>query len=102
MPFSPPWCGTAKVFPTCSLRSAARLLVEEYGALEEFPIDARMAKLTATQIEKIALHLMQGNPRLGEDLAKMGSCDCSYALAGVARFRVNIFRQNGRPGDRDA
>ena len=26
----------------------------------------------------------------------MGSCDCSYALANIARFRVNIFKQNGR------
>ena len=24
-----------------------------------------------------------------------GSCDCSYAIAGEARFRVNIFRQRG-------
>ena len=39
---------------------------------------------------------MQGEGRLADDLAKMGSCDCSYALGDVARFRVNIFRQNGR------
>ena len=25
-----------------------------------------------------------------------GSCDCSYAIENLARFRVNIFKQNGR------
>ncbi len=29
-------------------------------------------------------------------MARLGSCDCSYALGEVARFRVNIFKQNGR------
>ena len=41
-------------------------------------------------------HLINGEERLAHDLAKLGSCDCSYALADVARFRVNIFKQNGR------
>jgi twitching motility protein PilT len=38
---------------------------------------------------------MNGNPKLIEDLAKRGSCDCSYALPPKHRFRVNIYRQNG-------
>ncbi len=28
-------------------------------------------------------------------MAKAGSCDCSYQLPGVCRFRVNIYKQNG-------
>jgi twitching motility protein PilT len=39
---------------------------------------------------------MNGNERLVADLAKSGSCDCSYAIENVARFRVNIFKQSGR------
>ncbi len=45
----------------------------------------------------IGRHVTAGEERLTGDLTRAGSCDCSYALPGVARFRVNIFRQNGRP-----
>jgi twitching motility protein PilT len=30
------------------------------------------------------------------EFATTGSCDCSYAIENLARFRVNIFKQNGR------
>jgi twitching motility protein PilT len=39
--------------------------------------------------------LMQGNRRLIYDYLTGGSCDCSYSLNDEARFRVNIFRQQG-------
>ena len=39
---------------------------------------------------------MDGNERLTSDLDERGSCDCSYAIENVARFRVNIFKQSGR------
>jgi twitching motility protein PilT len=71
-------------------------VVEQHGRLEEFPIDTPGGVLDLPLIEQIATHLMQGEERLRQDLARLGSCDCSYALANVARFRVNIFRQNGR------
>jgi len=48
-------------------------------------------ELTA-QIAKI---IIAGNPILTESLQASGSCDCSYALPEVARFRVNIYRQSG-------
>jgi twitching motility protein PilT len=48
---------------------------------------ARMAGLTHA--------IIGGNERLLHDLAKSGSCDCSYALDGICRFRVNIYRQIG-------
>ena len=38
---------------------------------------------------------MQGNRRLIYDYLTGGSCDCSYSLNDEARFRVNIFRQQG-------
>lgn len=69
--------------------------VEDMGRLQEFPIETPDGVLTAEQVEAIALHLMNGEGRLVDDLAQMGSCDCSYALGDVARFRVNVFRQAG-------
>ncbi|MFL6593898.1 MAG: type IV pilus twitching motility protein PilT [Chthoniobacterales bacterium] len=69
-------------------------LVEQHGSLEEFPIDT--GSLTAEQIQAISFHLMNGEARLQEDLNVFGACDCSYSLPDVARFRVNIFKQNGR------
>jgi len=42
--------------------------------------------------------LLDGNDRLRNDLETLGSCDTSYALPGIARFRSNIYRQNGRMG----
>src|SRR3954447_8207626 len=71
-------------------------VVEQHGSLEDFPIDTPGGVLTLDQIKLISNHLMQGDERLINDLARLGSCDCSYALGEVARFRVNIFRQNGR------
>ena len=42
--------------------------------------------------------LLAGNERLYQDFLATGSCDTSYAIPGLARFRVNIFRQNGSHG----
>jgi len=72
-------------------------VLEEHGALEEFPIDTPNGVLTAEQIDQIADHVMGEDARLKADHKNNGSCDCSYALADLARMRVNIFKQNGRP-----
>ena len=72
-------------------------IVEQHGGLEEFPVDLPPdGTLTEAHIADIAACLMNGQERLVNDLAVQGSCDCSYAVEGVARFRVNIFRQNGQ------
>src|SRR5947209_8259906 len=71
-------------------------MVEQHGRLEEFPIDTPTGVLAPEQIDQIAEHLITGESRLRDDLAKFGSCDCSYTVPDVARFRVNIFRQSGR------
>jgi twitching motility protein PilT len=71
-------------------------IMEDHGVLEEFPIETPTGVLDSTQIDQIANHLMGGDERLANDFATYGSCDCSYALEGEARFRVNIFKQNGR------
>jgi twitching motility protein PilT len=71
-------------------------IIEEHGVLQEFPIESETGELDATQIGQIADHLMGDDERLRSEFTSYGSCDCSYALAGLARFRVNIFKQNGR------
>ncbi|MFL6536700.1 MAG: type IV pilus twitching motility protein PilT [Chthoniobacterales bacterium] len=71
-------------------------IVEQHGRLEEFPIDTPTGALEPAHIDHIAAHVIGDDDRLANDLAQLGSCDCSYSLAEVARFRVNIFRQSGR------
>src|ERR1700731_1246037 len=69
--------------------------VEDFGELKPVFVDPPIEALTPYQTEQIALTLMQGNRRLIYDYLTGGSCDCSYSLGDVARFRVNIFRQQG-------
>jgi twitching motility protein PilT len=71
------------------------LQVEDFGELKPVFVEPPIDALTPYQTERIALTLMQGNRRLIYDLLTGGSCDCSYSLNDAARFRVNIFRQQG-------
>src|SRR5438045_7676228 len=71
------------------------LQVEDFGELKPVYVDPPIESLTPHQTEQIALTLMQGNRRLIYDYLTGGSCDCSYSLDDEARFRVNIFRQQG-------
>jgi twitching motility protein PilT len=71
-------------------------LVEAHGRLEEFPVERPTPVFGHKEIDQLANHIINGDERLMRDLAAWGSCDCSYALTDVARFRVNIFKQNGK------
>jgi twitching motility protein PilT len=71
-------------------------LVEVHGRLSDFPIDTPESVLTSALIEEIAAHIMNGSERLRLEFSSTGSCDCSYAIENLARFRVNIFKQNGK------
>jgi twitching motility protein PilT len=71
-------------------------LVEAHGSLEEYAVETPAPVFGPEQIDRFADHIISGDERLRHDLDTAGSCDCSYALANVARFRVNIFRQNGK------
>jgi twitching motility protein PilT len=71
-------------------------LIEVHGRLLHFPIDTPESVLSPAMIEELADQIMNGSERLQHEFANTGSCDCSYAIANVARFRVNIFKQNGR------
>ena len=69
--------------------------VEYQGKLTPFVTDASESGLTSSRIEGWAREIINGNQRLTQELANTGSCDCSYQLSGICRFRVNIYRQNG-------
>jgi twitching motility protein PilT len=71
-------------------------LVEVHGRLSDFPIDTPESVLTPVLIEQLAGQIMNGSERLRLEFSTTGSCDCSYAIDNLARFRVNIFKQNGR------
>jgi twitching motility protein PilT len=71
-------------------------LVETHGQLRSFPIDTPGSLLTSELIEDIAEQITENNEQLREQFAATGACDCSYAIEDVARFRVNVFKQNGR------
>src|ERR1041385_1442338 len=69
--------------------------VENHGKLMPFKPNPSEPLLTSARIEGWARIIINENQRLIQDLAKAGSCDCSYQLEGVCRFRVNIYKQNG-------
>jgi twitching motility protein PilT len=68
--------------------------VEVRGELVPLPFEG-FERLQATQIVGIAEDLVGANRHAAEQLTRDGSTDISYALPGIARFRVNIFRQRG-------
>ncbi len=51
--------------------------------------------LTPYHTEAIAMSLMDGKKEHLADLYRRGSVDLSYAIPGVTRFRVNVFKQRG-------
>lgn len=69
--------------------------VESTGQLVGVALKPHFEKLTPFQTEIIALNLINQDHRLMDSLIREGSCDLSYELTGVARFRVNIFSQLG-------
>ncbi len=70
--------------------------VESSGQLVPVNFTPNISELTPFQTESFALNLIQSDRRLTEILLRDGSCDCSYQLAGKARFRVNVFSQRNR------
>jgi len=66
--------------------------IETKGELVELPFQG-LEKLAPQQTVEIAQDLIGTNGVAAEQLSRDGSADLSYALEGVARFRVNVFRQ---------
>jgi len=71
-------------------------IIEAHGVLEEIPAETPGPVFGPEEIDQLIEHIINGDERLTRDLANWGSCDTSYALKDIARFRINIFKQNGR------
>src|SRR5258708_22070896 len=68
--------------------------VEVYGQL--IPVQGSgLRVLTADDTRRIASDLIGSNKQAINILREQGSCDISFGLPGLARFRVNIFIQRG-------
>jgi twitching motility protein PilT len=66
-------------------------LIEVNGRLQ--PTGPRA--LSADDTRRIASDLIGANQNALTSLRDLGSCDVSYSLANLSRFRVNIFMQRG-------
>lgn len=67
-----------------------------YGKLHAYAGNLAESVVTPAFAEQLAQMLTDGNAQLQENLRRDGSCDGSYAVGGIARFRVNVYRQNGQ------
>src|ERR1700677_1009466 len=68
--------------------------VQVYGQL--IPVEIPGSKvLSADDARRIAADLIGNNKQSINTLREQGSCDVSYGLPSVARFRVNVFIQRG-------
>ena len=68
--------------------------VEIHGQLTAVEISGS-ATLSADDTRRIAADLIGANKQAINSLREQGSCDVSYGLPGMARFRVNVFIQRG-------
>ena len=68
--------------------------VEVYGQLVPVQVQG-MSSLSADDTRRIAADLIGNNQQAINTLREQGSCDISYGLPGLARFRVNAFIQRG-------
>jgi twitching motility protein PilT len=69
--------------------------VENFGKLTPVEGTQFAPAFTPQQTEGLAHSLVGTSQRLLDDLRNTGSCDCSYFVDGLARFRVNVFKQRG-------
>src|SRR5689334_14768731 len=67
-----------------------------YGRLRSYTSDLMTEPVSSALTDQLAEILIDGNTLVAENYRKHGSCDCSYAVPGVARFRVNIYSQAGK------
>ena len=68
--------------------------VQVYGQM--IPVQAPgLNVLSADETRHIAADLIGDNKQAINTLREHGSCDVSYGLPGLARFRVNVFIQRG-------
>ena len=71
-------------------------LVEVDGRLKACAINTPDGLLTTDFIDALAEYIISDDERLRTDYVSTGSCDCSYVIDNVARFRTNIYKENRR------
>jgi len=69
--------------------------IETDGDLHFPAVNPPLPELSPFMTEQAALNLVGNRPHLLRELLVSGSCDCSYSVTGLSRFRVNIFSQRG-------
>src|SRR5215210_471861 len=73
------------------LKVPSRPLIRRHGELEPIP---DTEQLTPEVTEQILAHMLTNEDKL-EEFRHQSEVDFSYSIPGVARFRVNAFRQRG-------
>src|SRR5213594_2221435 len=68
--------------------------IELVGKLQAVPATG-IEKLTPAHTAGIAKLIIGNHENAAESLEKYGSADLSFSVAGLCRFRVNIFKQRG-------
>jgi len=74
------------------LGSNARPMIRLHGGMVPLNVEA----FKADQVEKLLVEIMP--PRNKEEYDRCSDTDFAYELAGVARFRCNVFRDRHGPG----
>jgi twitching motility protein PilT len=77
----------------CNFTVGNPLQVEVDGILHPACQELNIERLTPYQTEVIALNLIGNDRRCIQQLLQHGSCDLSYQIPGLARYRVNVFSQ---------
>jgi len=90
---------------TAMLKSASHVsdLIFSPGRAPQIEVSGQLVELKFKGLEKlmpddtrlIAMDIIGNSEHPQKQLERDGSADLSYGLAGVGRFRVNIFRQRG-------
>jgi twitching motility protein PilT len=68
--------------------------VEQHGELVHVT-SSGVSLLTPDDTTRVARDVIDGNAHALRTLTDNGACDVSYTITGLARFRVNVFRQRG-------
>jgi twitching motility protein PilT len=74
------------------LKVGSRPLARIHGLLT--PLEA-YEPVEATDTERVVMEMLAGHPDKLSELQNQNEVDFSYAVEGLARFRVNAFRQRG-------
>ena len=101
-PAQPPAAVSTPALLEAMLRSSPKIsdLFFSPGKPPLIEVNGRLAPtgtraLTADDTRRISADLIGSNQNALDTLRNLGSCDVSYSLPNLARFRVNIFMQRG-------